>query len=63
VPRPRLLSRTAGDLALFKRSIAQHQEFFIRAGVFLLLQRLELLCFRGFFRRASVEGVRSCTSF
>ncbi|KAJ4454614.1 putative PCI domain protein [Paratrimastix pyriformis] len=45
------LALKTGNVAKFRAALDEHQDFFIRAGVYMLLTRLEILAFRCFVRR------------
>lgn len=40
-----------GNLALFNETLQQHQEYFIRAGILLVLEKLRVLAYRNLFKR------------
>jgi hypothetical protein len=73
-PRPQLLDRyqltpfkrlseaiRGGDLSLFNASLEEFQEFFIRKGIFLILEKLKIFVFRNLVRKVHQYNAKTLT--
>lgn len=44
-----------GNLLRLNRALLQHEAFFIRCGVYLILEKLKVITYRNLFKKVSVS--------
>lgn len=48
-----------GNLLLLNEALAKHETFFIRCGIFLILEKLKIITYRNLFKKVCVPGALS----
>lgn len=47
----RCLRYSEGNLLLLNEALAKHETFFIRCGIFLILEKLKIITYRNLFKK------------
>ena len=45
------LTRSEGNLLLLNEALTKHETFFIRCGIFLILEKLKIITYRNLFKK------------